>query len=393
MSATGYTDSQIKFIKQKRSEGKDWKEITSLYNQEFLDNKTENAIRKTYKRFEDEDMSDNSIVENLEKSRKKEIENKKLKKVQTVLIDQQITMEEILSQLKDAIKLGGFKPIFIPKSPVCKTKKEMVMEIMYSDIHCGKKSGKYNSRVMEERIKEFSKVIMGEIDRNEKVHTISTIIFAIMGDLFENSYFHGLESMSACEFENSEQIRLITELTWKYFLVPLAKTGKKIIVPCLSDNHGRWGHNKTYNNPGKNNITWIVYNFFKFLSEQSGFKNVEFIIPEGIFCTIDIFGKTVMYEHADEVKGKEENSIESHIHKRSRQIQKHIDFFRMADKHESIVYNKGRIIINGSMCGSDSYALIKGYSGDASQTINFYINREQGSIFYKSFPVDLENIE
>lgn len=394
MGTFSYSDLQVKFLKELVAKhGKNWSIVSEEYNNKFGDNKTPNAVRKTFNRFEDEEISDDTVISTLEKARKATVDNNKLRKTQQILLDKQITVESAVDILSAAIKAGNYKPIFVPKYTVDKTKKEMAMEVLFSDVHAGKKSDQFNLKILEARIKELSHTMLKEMTRYDTIYNVSTVIFAMLGDMIENSYFHQMESMSACEVENSEQVRIITELVYKYFLVPLARTGKKIIIPCITGNHSRWLPHKTYNKPGKNNISWIIYNFLRLLCETNGLKNLTFIIPEGLYCAVELFGKVIVYEHGDEIKGRSENDIEKHIHNRSKQLHKMIDFFRMGDKHQFAVYNKGRIIINGALCGNDSYSDSKGYSGIATQGINFYINRKKGCPFYHSFPVDLESVE
>lgn len=389
-----YSDEQVRFLKELAvKENKAWGKIADAYNLKFSDNKSANSLRKTYNRYAELEFNDDTIISSMEEARKAKIENQKLRKKHNLIVDNHLTLENVLDQLLHGIKSGGFKPIFVPKYSADKTKKDMTIEILYSDLHPGKKSANFDLHVLEERIKEFSHTAMREIARNEQQYNVSHIIFAMLGDMIENSYFHGTESMSACEVENSEQIRIITELTYKYFIVPLARTGKKITIPCVCGNHDRWLTNPTYNNPGRNSIAYVIYTFLKFMATEAGLKNVTFVIPDGLYCTLEIYGRTILYEHGSEIKGRKEEEIEAFIHKRAKQIKKMIDFFRIGDKHSYTVYNKGRIIINGSLCGQDSYADSKGYSGVACQTMNFYINRKKGCIFYKSFPIDLENSE
>lgn len=394
MSTLNYSDEQIKYLKDLVAKtGRQWGQIAQQFNERFKDNKTSNALRKAFDRFGDVEFDDQTVIASLETARKAKLENQKLKKAQNVILDNQLTIDSAMDQLLWGIKNGGFKPIFVPKYVTDKSKKEMTIEILYSDLHAGKKSANFNVEILEQRIKEFSHTMMREIARNEQLYNVSTVIFVMLGDMIENSYFHGTESMSASEFENSEQVRVITELTYKYFLVPLARTGKKIIVPAVCGNHDRFLPQPTYNDPGKNSISWIIYNFLKFMCETAGLKNIQFIIPTGLYCTLEVYGKTILYEHGSEIKGRKEEDIETFIHKRAKQVRKMIDFFRIGDKHSYTCYNKGRIIINGSLCGQDSYADSKGYSGLACQTMNFYIKRNKGCIFYKSFPIDLESSE
>jgi hypothetical protein len=125
------------------------------------------------------------------------------------------------------------------------------------------------------------------------------------------------------------------------------------------------------------------------LCEQSKFQNVTFIIPEGVFCTYEIYGDLILYEHGDK-SGFAQKTIESHIHDRSRQIKKMIKFARFGHYHESMSYGRGRVIFNASFSGQDSFSEIKGYNSEPSQTLNFYVEPEnRPDSFYHSFVVYL----
>ena len=79
------------------------------------------------------------------------------------------------------------------------------------------------------------------------------------------------------------------------------------------------------------------------------------------------------------------------MNNRSKQLGKVIDFGRFGHYHEYACYDRGRIIINESVCGQDSYANVLGHSSTAGQTINYYIEtKTRPTCFFKSFPVWLE---
>ena len=97
-------------------------------------------------------------------------------------------------------------------------------------------------------------------------------------------------------------------------------------------------------------------------------------LVEGIYCTLDLYGDTVLYEHMDYVKGGvTRNSCEAHLAKRNKQVGKLITYLRGGHYHEHIAYGRGRVIINGSVPGQDSYAEINGYDSEAVQVINYYV--------------------
>jgi S-adenosylhomocysteine hydrolase len=129
------------------------------------------------------------------------------------------------------------------------------------------------------------------------------------------------------------------------------------------------------------------------MSQSHGLKNIEWIIPNGVYAMATVFGKNILLEHGDLIKGRSEDDYEKHIHRRSRQLKKQIDYFRIGDKHQYTVYSKGRIVVNGCLNGTNSFADVLGFSGQAVQTLNYFIERDSGCAFYSSFPIDLEDIK
>jgi hypothetical protein len=79
------------------------------------------------------------------------------------------------------------------------------------------------------------------------------------------------------------------------------------------------------------------------------------------------------------------------IEKRSKQLGVQIKMLRGGHWHEYVCYERGRIIINESACGQDSYAKVKGFTTTAGQVINFYVDdKKLPNSFLYSYPVYLE---
>jgi hypothetical protein len=80
------------------------------------------------------------------------------------------------------------------------------------------------------------------------------------------------------------------------------------------------------------------------------------------------------------------------MEQRGRQNNVTVHFGRFGHWHEYAVFDRGRIIVNESVCGMDSYAEVKGFDSKAGQTINFYVEtKNRPNCFYHSFAVDLSS--
>lgn len=295
-----------------------------------------------------------------------------------------------LTAIKDAIKNIKIEKISIPKASKSFGRK-MTIEAMLSDIHYGKKSKTFNLEICRRRMKEFTSVLLKEIEDNKKLYNVEKLIIALLGDIIESYTMHGIESTLSSEFGNAKQMQASIESLFKDVLIPIAKTGLPIEIPCVTGNHDRTDHSRTMNDPGLNNMTWVIYNALKDLCEASGLNNVKFHIPTESYIILPIYNNQCLYEHGDNCKTNNKNSFEALINNRSKQIGKVIDFARFGHWHEYVCYDRGRIIVNESVCGQDSYANVLGHNSTAGQTINYYIEtKERPNCFFKSFPVWLE---
>ena len=126
------------------------------------------------------------------------------------------------------------------------------------------------------------------------------------------------------------------------------------------------------------------------MTAQAGYKNVTFDIPKGPYALVNIYGNTALYEHYDNSKGNTRNALEALMMKRQKQAKEVISFMRGGHYHESTMFGRGTIIVNGSVPGQDSYANVLGFDSEATQTINFYVETtRRPTCFYASFPVYL----
>lgn len=302
-----------------------------------------------------------------------------------------LTEKSVLKIVDTAIR--SLKPVrvSIKKPKPVKGKKKLTMELMLSDIHYGKRTDTFNLKVCRHRLRELTSVFMDEKDRKEKSgFTVDRIIIALIGDILESYEMHGLESALGCEFGTPKQISSAIESLFYDVILPIAETGVKIDVPCIAGNHDRTQTNRTFQNPGENYMSWVIYNALSGYAKIAGLKNVSFYIPKDSYHMLEIYGSNVLYEHGDNLKNIQKGTIENLIRDRGRQLGVQIDMIRIGHWHEYHCMDRGRAIVNESVCGQDSYAKVKGYASTPGQTINFYVDtKNRPTSFYYSFPVFL----
>ena len=370
-----------------RQEGKTWDELT-----EYFPECSANALRKTFYRYEGLETTTDPVVESLKVAERAKKTKALIVKENKHVLSYLEKRQDLLSEIRDLVANTKFTKPQIIKPKIDKKKRKMTIETMLTDLHYGKKSKTFNEKVARQRMQKFGQVTLSEIERYSKHYNVERIITFLGGDIIENAEFHGVESRRASEFGNSEQVVLAVRSIFEDYIVPVVSTGIPNDFICLAGNHCRNSQEPTFQDPGRESLSFIIYNMLADMCKLAGFKNVKFIIPDGVYHVDDIYGAPILYEHGDRMKGGiNRKGAESHLSKRSKQVGKLIRFGRFGHFHEKTMFGRGRIIFNASLAGQDGYSEILGFDSEASLTINYYIEtNERPDPFYHSFPVCLE---
>lgn len=304
---------------------------------------------------------------------------------------EKLLLEEQLTKIvAESLKNLPIEKVKINK-PIIHDGEKMTMEAMISDVHYGKKTEAFNLEVCRNRMRDFTKVFLAEMKRKKKEgYNVEKVIIALIGDLIESYTMHGLESAAGCEFGNSQQVQSAITSLYYDLIRPIAETGVTVFIPCVTGNHDRNETHRTMQDPGVNNLTWIIYQSLAEYCKLSELKNVTFEITKGSYVIGKIYNNNILWEHGDNTSANTKRGFESLMEQRARQNNLTLHFGRFGHWHEYACFDRGRIIVNESVCGQDSYAHVKGFNTSAGQTINYYVQTDsRPSCFYYSFPVFL----
>jgi predicted phosphodiesterase len=397
MSEKLYTEEQIAFIlHHKKVSKRSYEDIQVKYNKKFDTELNELDIQQCFQKYQNAFEDNNYDIKQLKALARAKKSNSFTAKENRTILQQWNDREDILEAVKAAVKTIGkikVKPLKLPKK---KNKKSMTKELLLSDIHFGKLIEKsdiqnpFNLEICKQRLEEVVHATISEIQRDSKEFNIDEIVVAILGDIIENYSMHVLESAKGCEFGNSKQVYEALINIFKIVIVPLNQLGIKMRVVAVTGNHDRDGQKRTYNKPGEDNFTHIIYNVLRDLCEIGGLKNIEFTIPTDPWAIIEIYGNTVLYEHYDNCKSPDRKSLEGLMTKRAHQMRVNIDYMRGGHFHEPTSFNNGRMQINGCLTGTDSFASVLGFNSGASQTLNSFIDSDRKYKMYRSFNILLE---
>jgi hypothetical protein len=398
-----FTDVEIAFIASLKEEAAlDWATITEKFNQKFRKDKSLDAVKKGYQRNRDRLSDPNNYVKLLkDTARTRKANSFNAKDLKTVLEDWN-NRDDLIDAIKGAAKelcKINVKPVKLPTPG--KDRKGMTLELLISDVHVGKLTKTFNHEVLKRRLKQIGETVVKEVQRAYEHYDIDEIIIACIGDLIESATMHGVESAMGCEFGNNRQIQECLTNIFQLVIVPILGIAKQVKakVTCVgvTGNHDRTGEERTFNNPGEENVTWVIYKTMEEFTRLSGYKDVTWLIPTESFQYHEIYGEGVLYEHYDNAKGNNQRAgIESLLARRINQLKKPIKFIRGGHFHEPMESGIGKIVINGNVPGNDGFSTVHGFDCEPSQTLNFYIEREKSdsirraTSFYKRFLIQLD---
>lgn len=385
-----YTDVKLKYLQQLIVQfGKSWNTIADVYNAEFDDNKTANALRKTYNRYGKVDIDDDSVLKSLESARKAQVQNKRLQKTQKVILDHHIELGELLEKVEALIKNGAFAKIKLPTVKKNKNKKSMIIEPLISDIHYGLKTKSYDGIIARERMSKVATVVLEEMGRYENLYNISKFNLLLNGDLIQSATMHK-DSHSSCEMSNAEQLALAIQSLYEDLIAPIAATGYPVDVIGMCGNHDRESYDRFTVEPGRQYYSFTVYKALELICKKSGLTNVKFTIPLDAYHIYSIFSSHYLVEHGDLVGKATMTSLEQQINKRSVQAGVLIKGIRIGHFHNDIIGSMGRYIVNGSVVSDDHYGAGLGFKSRPCQLINYYVETDRDNPYYHTLVVNLK---
>ena len=219
--------------------------------------------------------------------------------------------------------------------------KEKGATLMVSDLHYGIKVDNqfnyYDTEVAEDRLKQLTNKTIQYC----KKHDISHLNIELLGDMVSGTIHTGVRVQQ--EEDIIQQIIDCAELL-SNMVNDLAEHVENVTVYSVYGNHGRTEPNK-HDAINRENYERLIYYFMK-----NRVKGVRFIDSQGEdFIKYYDFGKTFVISHGD--KDKQASAIEAY----SKMLGEQVGEVHLAHWHE--FKEVGNVIVNGSVVGSDDYAV------------------------------------
>jgi predicted phosphodiesterase len=391
-SKRSFTDKQIELIVELREEGLQWAEVAQRVSKAGGSKRTAEAVRHAWRAYGPTEIgSADAQVALLKSARRAKQTASKDRKFAAAVTDVLNFQDDLVDRIQELIRGATFPKPSASKPPKHDdAKRNMTKELLISDVHVGKRTETFDLAVCEDRLNQVVKATLDDIERDSKTYNVERLVVAMLGDLIENFEMHGLESARGCEFGNAEQVEKAIALLFHCLLVPLAETGIPITAVGIAGNHDRTEPARSHHDVGKTYLTWVIYSTLELLCKAAKINNIEFKIPYGPYHVESIYGNNVLYEHGDLVRRLERERLERQLSRRQTQVGKVLHFMRIGHFHEPTVFGQGRVIVNGSVPGQDSFADSLGFDSQAVQMLVDYIETDnRPTCFFRAFPIYL----
>ncbi len=355
-------------------------------NNRFRLNKTEVNILENFRStgiLPDEykitsDINKNKLVDN-NKDLKKRYEQS-LKEI-TQLKNQL----EVVNELKD----NPVNPHIIKHSKTNQNS-ESTMVLVASDWHIEEtvdpstvnNLNEFNLKIAKERANNFFKKSLLMYNLLGDNFNIKKIILALLGD-FINGYIHP-EFVEENSLSPTQAILLCKELLISGIDYLLENTNIELFtIPCTPGNHGRTGEKSQIASAYKNSFEWLLYQDLQ--SYYRNEKRINFIVSNSYHVYINCYEKFMLrFHHGDWLTGPSTTTITKAIN----QWNKAIPAYFSINGHFHNLIEGENYVMNGSLCGYNSYAMSIKASYQKPQQAMFVINEEYGKIL--SAPIFVE---
>ena len=159
----------------------------------------------------------------------------------------------------------------------------------------------FNIDIAKKRVNRFWASAASLVDMCRSRSIIQTIVVNVLGDLI-NGMIHE-EYLATNELTPSEAVLVVFEqlVSGLEFLKKETKA-KKIIVPCVCGNHGRFTQKRwSKKGPGMS-FEWLLYNLAAKYFQARNDKVVRFVLPQGDMTYITVYGRTIRITHGDNIQ-------------------------------------------------------------------------------------------
>lgn len=223
----------------------------------------------------------------------------------------------------------------------------------------------FNLDIAARRIERFFEASRWAINQQRQVpFKIRDLILWLGGDFIQN-YLHEDDNESNILSPTEAIVFAQAELTRGIEFLLADPDLEQIIVPCNDGNHGRLTKKMRSSTRIENSLEVLLY--VQLAERFRNEKRIRFILPTSQFTFLDdVYGRTIRFLHGDVFKyGGGVGGLTVPLFRSLARWQsvKHADLTAMGHWHTRICLPS--CMVNGSLCGYDSYAMGGGFTYEA----------------------------
>lgn len=253
--------------------------------------------------------------------------------------------------------------------------------LLVSDLQAGHKTKSFNLRILGERVKRLVKHTLLVTDLHRRSHPVPRLSIFLMGDLIQHERIGALVSLD--ELEDTVKVQLfdavIPYLTEAIYT--LAGEFEEIDIYCVRGNHGSYGKFAA------TTTNWddVAYRFLEMSFKKS--DHIKFHIADNFYQLAEIEGYKFLMLHGDDIRSWMNLPWYGVTQKAMRWYQSivHFDYLCLGHFHTFAAFdwNNTEIIMNGTFCTDDAYALKKLGMGGTPKQILFSVHKDYGVVFLR----------
>lgn len=350
-----------------------WQEVADLLNKKLGHSYNESAYRKKYQCYEKlfgavgvKQIENGKLIDDMislkEDIIKEKVKLSDRKREYNKTLRDEARIEDIKDSISNYVRV-------LPKLDFSKAKKEEKNKVgneailMFSDLHIGSMFdnfyGSYNLAIAAERCQALTEQVINYCEANN----VTALHFANLGDMI-----HGVIHVNgrvSSEFGVIEQVKQAAEII-SQMLVQFSQYIDKIYYYSCTDNHARVFPNKEEHIEKENFsklIDWYVDERVKKLPNVIFAYDKE--IDDSFFSFTLENGKKVVGSHGH--LGKVNTSVQDF----TSALDKKVDIVLLGHFHNEKQknFNGSKVYINGSVMGSDEYAVGHRLFSNPEQTL------------------------
>lgn len=209
--------------------------------------------------------------------------------------------------------------------------------------------------------------------------TIDEAIVWLGGDMIENSGMPHADSAEGCAMPPGEAIMFAMQL-WETVIARTLDLGITTRVVCNDGNHGRFGEHRRHQNRTGHSIETLAYHM-----SAGRMREASWTIADGQVTHTQVQGHVLRTQHGDSGGLRYQGGVGGltvpYLRARPRwDAAEPADVDMIGHWHQAQVL-AGRCVVNGSVCGWDTYAQAIGAPFEPPAQMAFLIDSEHGLRF------------